>query len=144
MANFLSISPIHTKFFPFVRLVPAGLFCYFGFSFCGVFKGTVSQDFLLLVFFESISPQPKSIPLRPFRIFSKIRGDICKSRCTTGINDASGKFVTGVNNASGKLPPVSTTLAKPVSLIPMANLPQVSTPVANLPPVSLTPVAICR
>jgi hypothetical protein len=28
-------------------------------------------------------------------MFSKIRGDICKSRCTTGINDTSGKFATG-------------------------------------------------
>ncbi len=25
-------------------------------------------------------------------MFSKIRGDICKSRCTTGINDTGGKF----------------------------------------------------
>jgi hypothetical protein len=48
-------------------------------------------------------PQTQSIPLGPFRIFSKIRGDIRKSRCTTG----------------GKLPPVSTT--------PAANLPPVST-----------------
>jgi hypothetical protein len=26
--------------------------------------------------------------------FSKIRGDIRKSRCTTGINDTGGKFAT--------------------------------------------------
>jgi hypothetical protein len=39
-------------------------------------KGTVSRDFLLLVFFdESVSPQPQSIALGPFRIFSKIRGN---------------------------------------------------------------------
>ncbi len=50
-----------------------------------------------------------------FRIFSKIRGDICKSRCTTGVNDTGGKFATGVNDTCGKLPPVSTT--------PAANLP---------------------
>jgi hypothetical protein len=56
-------------------------------------------------FHESVSPQPKSIPLGPFRIFSKIRGDIRKSRCTTGINDTSGNFATGV------VPPVSTTPA---------------------------------
>ena len=36
MANFLSISPDQTKFFPSVCLVPAGLFCYFGFSLCGI------------------------------------------------------------------------------------------------------------
>jgi hypothetical protein len=29
-----------------------------------------------------------------FRIFSKIRRDIRKSRCTTGVNDTGGKFAT--------------------------------------------------
>ncbi len=87
------------------------------------FKGTVSRDFLLCFFYESVSPQPQSIPLGPFRIFSKIRGDIRKSRCTTGVNDTGGKFATGVNDTGGKLPPVSMT------------------PAANLPTVSLTPVA---
>jgi hypothetical protein len=82
----------------------------------------VSRDFLLLVFYESVSSQPQSIPLGPFRIFSKIRGDIRKSRCTTGVVDTGGKFATGindtggkfaadVNDAGGKLPPVSTTPA---------------------------------
>ncbi len=28
-------------------------------------------------------------------MFSKIREDICKSRCTTGINDTGGKFASG-------------------------------------------------
>jgi hypothetical protein len=87
----------------------------------------VSRDFLLQVFFhESPSPQPLIITLGSFQIFSKIRGDIRKSRCTTGVNDTGGKFATGVNDTSGKLPPVSTTLA--------ANLPPV-------PLVLLTPVA---
>jgi hypothetical protein len=60
-----------------------------------------------------------------------IRRDIRKSRCTTSINDTSGKFATGVNDdgvnntgskfatgvndAGGKLPLVSMT--------PVANLP---------------------
>jgi hypothetical protein len=68
-------------------------------------------------------PSPRSIPLGTFRIFSKIRGDIRKSRCTTGINDTGGKFATAVNDTGGKLcrryqrhrpqnwPPVSTTPA---------------------------------
>ncbi len=74
-------------------------------------------------FYESVSPQPQSIPLGPFQIFSKIRKDIRKSRCTTGVNDTGGKFATGINDNGGKLPPVSTTTA------------------ANLPPVSMTPAA---
>jgi hypothetical protein len=38
-------------------------------------KGTVSRDFLLLVFFHgSVFPQPQSIPLGLFQIFSKICG----------------------------------------------------------------------
>jgi hypothetical protein len=47
-------------------------------------------------------PQPQSIPLGPFQFFTKIRGDIRKSRCITGINDTGGKFATGVNDTSGK------------------------------------------
>ncbi len=48
-------------------------------------------------------PQLQSIPLRPFQIFSKIRGDIRKSRCTTGINNTGGKFAPGVNDTGGKI-----------------------------------------
>jgi hypothetical protein len=50
-------------------------------------KGTVSRDFLLLVFFMNQFPPSPSIPLGPFRIFSKIRGDIRKSRCTTDVEN---------------------------------------------------------
>jgi hypothetical protein len=53
---------------------------------------------------------------------AKILGEIHNSRCTTVINDASGKFAMGVNDTSGKIAtgivdtrganllPVSTTL----------------------------------
>jgi hypothetical protein len=89
-------------------------------------KGQCHEIFCFWFFYESVSPQPQSIPLGPFRIFSKIRGDICKSRCTTGVNDTGGKFAAGVvdtvskfaagvNDAGGKLPLVST------SLTPVAN-----------------------
>jgi hypothetical protein len=54
-------------------------------------------------------------------MISKIHGNICKSRCTTGINCTGGKFATGnetsskiaasINDTSGNLPLVSTTLA---------------------------------
>jgi hypothetical protein len=68
-----------------------------------LFKGTVSRDFLLLVFFMNQFPlKPLSIPLGLFRIFSKIRGDIRSSRLTTGINDTGGKFATGIKDTGGK------------------------------------------
>jgi hypothetical protein len=40
---------------------------------------------------ESVSPKPLSIPLGPFRIFSKIRGDIRCPRFATGVVDTGGK-----------------------------------------------------
>ncbi len=49
-------------------------------------------------FHESVSPKPLSIPLGPFQIFSKIRGEIRSSRFAAGIVDTGGKFATGVNN----------------------------------------------
>jgi hypothetical protein len=79
-------------------------------------KGTVSQDFLLQVFF--IFPQATDNNIRVISNFSIIRGDIRKSRGTTGINDTGGKFfhwyrcaavvdtggkfATGVNDNGGK------------------------------------------
>ncbi len=64
-----------------------------------ILKGTVSRDFLLLVFLmNQFLPSPRG----PFRIFSKIRGDIRKSRCTTGINDTGGELATGVNDTGGQ------------------------------------------
>ena len=66
-------------------------------------KGQCHEIFCYWFFFhESVSPQPQSIPCRPFRIFSKIRGDIRESRCTTGINDTGGKIAAGINDAGGK------------------------------------------
>jgi hypothetical protein len=61
-------------------------------------KGTVSRG----LFHESPSPKPLKITLGSFRFFFlKIRGDIRKSRCTTGVNDTGGKFATGVNDTAG-------------------------------------------
>jgi hypothetical protein len=103
--------------------------------FFNLLKGECHEIFCFWFFHESVCPQPRSIPVGPFQIFSKIRRDIRKSRCTTGINntgskiatgikdtgvkfvtsinDTGGKFgfATGVNNAGGKLPAVSTTPA---------------------------------
>jgi hypothetical protein len=54
-------------------------------------KRTVSRDFDFCFFHESVSPKLLSIPLGPFRIFSKIRGDIRSSRFATGVVDPGGK-----------------------------------------------------
>ncbi len=55
-------------------------------------KGQCHEIFDFWFFCESVSPRPRSIPLGPFRIFSKIRGDICSSRCTTGVVDTGDKW----------------------------------------------------
>jgi hypothetical protein len=55
-------------------------------------KGQCHEIFRFWFFFhQSVSPQPQSIPLGPFRIFSKILGDIRSSRLTTGAVDTGGK-----------------------------------------------------
>ncbi len=76
-------------------------------------KGQCHEIFCFCFFYESVSPQPQSIPLGPFRIFLKICGYIRKSRCT--------------RHQWQILPTVSLVL-----LIPVANLPPVSPiPAAN-------------
>ncbi len=49
----------------------------------------------------SVSPKPLIISLGPLRIFSKMRGDIRSSRCTTGVVDTGGKFATWVVDTGG-------------------------------------------
>jgi len=45
------------------------------------------------LFHESVSHKPLSIPVGPFQIFPKIRGDIHSSRCNTSVVDnTSGKW----------------------------------------------------
>jgi hypothetical protein len=78
-------------------------------------------------FHESVFPQPQSIPLGPFQIFSKICGIFASQgappvsttpaanfatnftrvvdtggKFATGINDTDSKFATGVNDTGGK------------------------------------------
>ena len=123
-------------------------------------KGTVSRDFLLLVFFmNQFTPSSRVFHLDRFEFFRKF-AEIFASQGAPPVS------TTPVEN----LPPVSTTPAAklpPVSTTPVANffpifacvvdtggkfatgvndtsgkLPPVSaTPAANLPPVLLTPVA---
>jgi hypothetical protein len=109
------------------------------------FKGTVSRDFLLLVFFMNqflLSPTVfHSDRFKFFRKFAEIFASqgaplvsttLVEKKISTSIacvvdtggkfatggNDVGGKFATSVNGASGNLPPVSTTPAA-------ANLPPV-------------------
>ncbi len=109
-------------------------------------------------FHESVSPQPQSIPLRPFRIFSKILGDIRGSRFATGVNDRwqmdkifnQKNFNNFVWSPLGSRGNIHINFCLQVYFQVSAAwycshyLPPVSmTTVANLPPLSLIPVAIC-
>ncbi len=49
-------------------------------------------------FHESVSPRPPSIPLGPFWIFSKIRGDIREWIFIAGVGDTGDKLLSGVND----------------------------------------------
>jgi hypothetical protein len=70
------------------------------------FKGTVSQDILLQVFFqESFSHEPLKLSLGSFQMFTKISEDIRKSRFTTCINDTGGIAIVVVTG--GKFSEVS-------------------------------------
>jgi hypothetical protein len=95
-------------------------------------KGQSHEIFCFRIFHESPSSKPLKITLGSFLIFSKICGDIGKSRYTTSVNNTSGKFVTGgkiaagINNTGGKL----TTGINDTG--------------GNLPPVSTTPAHQCR
>jgi hypothetical protein len=110
-------------------------------------KGTVSRDFLLLVFFmNQFPPSFRVFHLDRFEFFRKF-AEIFASQ------GASPVLTTPVAN----LPLVSTSPAAILSTTPVGNLPPVSaTPVANfstifatgvndaggkLPPVSMTPAA---
>ncbi len=55
-------------------------------------KGQCHEIFEFRLFHESVSSKLLSIPLGLFRIFSKIRGDIRSSRCTTGVVDTGGNW----------------------------------------------------
>jgi hypothetical protein len=67
-------------------------------------KGTVSRDFLLLVIFTNQFPPSPRLSLNDcFDFFFENSRDIRKLRCTTGINNTSGKFATTDNDTSGKI-----------------------------------------
>ncbi len=75
-------------------------------------KGQCHEIFCFWFFSWISFPKPLIIPLGPFQIFKKIRGDICSSRLPpvsfwhrwhTGVNDTGGKFATGVVDTGGKI-----------------------------------------
>ncbi len=53
-------------------------------------------------FHEAVSPRPLSTPSGPFKIFTKIRGDISSFVFIVGINDTGDKVFTGVNDTGDK------------------------------------------
>ncbi len=55
-------------------------------------QDSVTRFFASGFFLEPVSPKPLIILLGPFRIFSKIRGDIRSSRFATGVNYTGGKW----------------------------------------------------
>ncbi len=65
-------------------------------------KGQCHKIFCIRVFSWIIFPQAPENNTRVISIFSKICEDICKSRCTTDINDNGGKIATGINDTAGK------------------------------------------
>jgi hypothetical protein len=64
-------------------------------------------------------------PIRPFRIFSKICGDI-RSKFTASVVDTCGNLTPVSLTQAANLPPASTTLAIPVAnLLPLLLIPMV-------------------
>ncbi len=73
-----------------------GLFTYI--------EGSLTRDVFYFRFFHNlVSTGPLSIPLGPFRIFIKFRGDICNFVFINGINDTGGKLFAVVNAPAIKL-----------------------------------------
>jgi len=54
-------------------------------------KGVWHEIFDISFFHKSVSPGPLSIPLGPFQIFSKIRGDIREWMFISVVNDTGEK-----------------------------------------------------
>ncbi len=87
-------------------------------SYCHLhcFKGTVSRDFLVVVFFMNQFPQRHRWQILP-PVSLVLLIPVANSppvstipAANTGVNDTGGKFAAGVNDTGGKLPPVSTTM----------------------------------
>jgi hypothetical protein len=63
-------------------------------------KGQCTEVFDFRFFHESVSPQPLSILLGLFQIFSKFRGYIRSPSCTIGVVD-TGAIATVIKDTGG-------------------------------------------
>ncbi len=97
-------------------------------DFCPNLKGQCHEIICFRFFSWIFFPQAPEITLGSFRILSKIRGEIRKWRCTTGINDTGGrqilplvllallkpggKFATGVNEGNSTTQSCSKKIMK--------------------------------
>ncbi len=106
-------------------------------------KGTVSWEFLLCIFHESVSHQPQSIPLRPFQIFLKICGDIRKSRCTTMHQYQRHRWQNCIWYQRHRQQICHRYQRHRRQIIPLVSL-AVLILVANLSLLSMIPAAICH
>ncbi len=67
------------------------------------FKGTVSRDFLPLVFYMNQFPtSPRVFHEDRFEFFRKFAEIFASQGASQGINDIGGKFATSINDTGGK------------------------------------------
>ncbi len=78
-------------------------------------KGQCHKIFCLWFFHESVSPQPKSIPLGPFQIFLKIRGRYSQVKVLHRYQGHRRNILSPV------LPVFFIPVVPPVSMTPVAN-----------------------
>ncbi len=72
-------------------------------AFISMFKGSLTRDFRLQVFFMNQGPPgPQEFYWSLFEFFSKIRGDIRKLMFITGVNDTGDNLFSGVNDTGKK------------------------------------------
>jgi hypothetical protein len=113
-----------------------------------LYRDSVKRFSTSVFFHESVSPKPRSIPLGPFRIFSKIPGDIRSSRCTNCVVDTGGKWkkssiIKVLIILFGPLWEVELTYRYILAFKFTLRSQQPDNVPINLPPVSLIPVANC-
>ncbi len=87
-------------------------------------KKSLTRDFRLQVFFhKSVSPRAPGYTMEPFRILTKIRGDIRKLRLITSVNDTGDNILlvamTLVNTDNHKVANISANFRKKFDMSPI-------------------------